>query len=159
MPCLHDYLGSLCSCWRRLACLRWSLIKSILLCKCMKIYLFFGHQKLTENTHFLFTVATSATWTSFTVGKNEPHSPPTSTLLGTISVKISNYDVLIYRNAVLQTFKQMILHFVETPDCLYLVISYRWYFSYWLFNAKPDRSVPFSLSYVHTSSSPLVWEV
>lgn len=58
----------------------------------------FGHQKLTENTHFLFTVSTRATWTSSTVTKIELHSPLTSTLLGTISVKISNYEVLIYWN-------------------------------------------------------------
>lgn len=112
-----------------------------------------------QKTHSLFTVATSATWTCSTGSKNELHSPLTSTLLGTISVKISNYDVLIYWNAVLQTFKQMISDFVAAPGCLDLVISYRWYFSYWLFNAKPDGSVLFLFSYVHTSSSPLVWEV
>lgn len=107
---------------------------------------------------FLFTVATSATWTSFNVSKNELHSPLTSTLLGTISMKISNYYVLIYWNAMLQIFKR-IISCVAAPGCLYLLLSYRWFSSYWLFNAKPDGSVLFSLLYVHACSSPLVWDV
>lgn len=79
----------------RLVCLRWNLPKSMLLYSsriiAWKRTSFLDTGGWQKTRIFLFIVAASVTWTSFTVSKNEPCSPLTIThCLSTISVKISS---------------------------------------------------------------------